>query len=607
MFKKKNNKEENNKEEISKAQAPKEETSQEETPKAQAPIAVTLKAADQKEDAPKEEKKSLHKQKLAMVPLFSWRTIIVVGIGVVGGAILGILYYIIAPSLSSSGVNLEEPQQQSGGLFGSFGPAASGPWQSDVNVEILTPELSSMTSRDIQNLGEYYTSRANSLPFLEYLSNELSDEEPEYRYSINQLAQMVSAQLDISRETPIIEFTAVTPTVEETTFLIAYVPVAYKDFLVSESVKEQQQEYENTLESIEDVKAAILEAEDELSQLGPQGAASDIQNAPDYIALNAKIDALGSELENQAENLAVIISLGNGDYPNIVELEYQNILQRTKDVTVALNEAEQKLQDIIEQNSGYTSITSNPDYIILEAKVRALENQLDLLMNGDINVVGLASMIAEGNTTSSTYNLALEKVETVGAALSEARTEMASLESQAGSIEDNLEYQLAQADVNTLELELADLRERLSELASQSAEDIALEPDTKEAFRRTSEALAEARKELAILQSQSGGEYLEIDLEYQLVQDKINTMNAELSVLNNRLGTLLVTDTEVEELVDYLSIRNAEIPTPIMSVTLRTALLIGAVFGIAIAWVILNFRWLTKGFSSSADEDEEEE
>jgi len=40
---------------------------------------------------------------------------------------------------------------------------------------------------------------------------------------------------------------------------------------------------------------------------------------------------------------------------------------------------------------------------------------------------------------------------------------------------------------------------------------------------------------------------------------------------------------------------------------LRDALMMGAVVGIGGAWVILNFRWLVKGASSSFDEEEEED
>ena len=46
----------------------------------------------------KERKPLIH-----MVPLFSWRTLIAVAIGLIVGAGLGIGYWIISPLLSSSG------------------------------------------------------------------------------------------------------------------------------------------------------------------------------------------------------------------------------------------------------------------------------------------------------------------------------------------------------------------------------------------------------------------------------------------------------------------------------------------------------------------------
>jgi hypothetical protein len=39
----------------------------------------------------------------------------------------------------------------------------------------------------------------------------------------------------------------------------------------------------------------------------------------------------------------------------------------------------------------------------------------------------------------------------------------------------------------------------------------------------------------------------------------------------------------------------------------RDALIMGGIFGVGVAWVILNFRWIAKGMSSASREGKEEE
>jgi hypothetical protein len=149
------------------------------------------------------------------------------------------------------------------------------------------------------------------------------------------------------------------------------------------------------------------------------------------------------------------------------------------------------------------------------------------------------------------------------------------------------------------------LRERLTLLTRESltAES---QPDPQAAFDRTSTALAEARTELAVLKAQAGNKRLAENLDYQLNQGKIENLNAQLATLNQRLNSSLASYNDPAQAANYLTLGNPSIPEPVLPITLRDALLLGAVIGVGGAWVVLNFKWLIKGTPSTQKEEEDE-
>lgn len=549
------------------------------------------------------------KKTYTMVPLFSLKSIISIAIGVIIGAGLGLGYWIISPSLNSPDQPATETEP--GGLTGVFGMPHEGPYESTINIQVVSTGSSYLDLKALQRVGEYYAAKANSLPVLKFLSQELTEQAPQFAHTTEELEQMIEIKYDWSSEIPAMELKVTGNSNQEASFLAGFAPESFKNYLVEEAKEAQQQEYQNTLNEIETIKATILEEEKELSALAPQWTATDISNDPNYIALNAKIEALELELENQAYELSLLIASGGDDeVSNIAELEYQKTLQEARSVSTALYQAEQKLQTL--QMERFSSVNGNsPDYTILNAKVRALELEIDRLMTGDDQTTGLADMIARGVTTGTTYKETVEKVETASAALSEARRELAILESQSiinNSAED-LEYQLAQDEVNALNMELSVLQDRLTAL---SREIIVKEnqPDTQEAFERTSAALAEARKELTLLASQPGNEHLSKDLEYRVLQQKIDTLNSELATLTEKLSSLLGDNIDTEEITGFLVVGRPSIPLPVIQERIRgrNALMMGGIIGLCGAWVALNFRWITKGMpSSNAPKHREEE
>jgi len=565
------------------------------------------------------------KLSLRMVPLLSKRSIIVLVIGLVVGVVLGFGFW--AMNASSSSSTTTEAEVRPGGLAELLGIAQIEGYESKVNIQVVNPGSSYMSMGNMRSQGEYYAAKMNSLPFLNLLSQELDKQAPQYSQTVDELDQIIRIRYasnvlntrtnDLESETPTIEVKVTGASVQEALFLAIFVPEAFKDYLIAEESNQQQLEYENTLKEIESIKTAIIEAQQELSDLEPQGAASDIQNNPSYVALSAKIEALELELDRQAADLSVLIASDRvGEYSSILEKEYQETLQKAKNISTALSEVEQNLRTLEMQEAGNDNLRDSADYIILNAKIRALELEIDRLMTGDIETTGLADMIASGITTGFTYTDLLEKVETAGAALSEARKELAILESQAvsDSSAENLEYQLTRARADDLSLELSVLRDRLTVLTREILEEEG-QPDIQAAFEMTSTALSEARKELAILESQSGNGNSAENLEYQFTQAKIRNLNDKLADLTMKLSFLIGGNVNPAEITDHLIAGNPSMPTPVLPERMRArnALMMGAVVGICGAWVILNFRWLVRSASSlgtgtgAPEKDDEDE
>jgi hypothetical protein len=128
--------------------------------------------------------------------------------------------------------------------------------------------------------------------------------------------------------------------------------------------------------------------------------------------------------------------------------------------------------------------------------------------------------------------------------------------------------------------------------------------DIQEVFRRTSTALVEVKKSLAVLES---GNRSSADLDSQVARGQVESLRTELALLNTKLSTLQINTTGNPELVDSLAVGIPEMPTPVIPIRLRDTILVGAVIGIGIAWVILNFRWLVKRVSSSPEKKEEDD
>jgi len=208
----------------------------------------------------------------------------------------------------------------------------------------------------------------------------------------------------------------------------------------------------------------------------------------------------------------------------------------------------------------------------------------------------------------------LGQKEIIRVTLLQAEKELASLKLQNGyDLQLNSDYVTLNAKILALEAELAI---RASEVATFIA-DGNTGRDYLEALKamdRASSALSKSKSEMSTLEAQATFDHLEESLAYSKAQTKVENLNKQLDDLDAEL-TLLAMEIENVSASGIISFHTTEepsapTPVPVERVRGRNALMMGAVFGVGGAWIILNRKWLANGMPSSAEalpeEDEED-
>ncbi len=536
-----------------------------------------------------------------MVPILSRRSLVILGIGLIVGILLAFGYWLISPAFIT-------PEGETGGdaegmgLLGFLGIDTGGPYMSIVSIQLVNPGYEYQPLYIMQQMAEYYAAKHNSLPFFEFLAEELDKRPIEYSYTVDELDDMISTDYDYNSEIPAIRLTITADTEEEAANLAVLVPQIFVDYLIDEEKDRQEQLYQFTSEEIENVKNNLYEAQLELDSL----LSDEIFSNPSYIALNARVEALQQELNSHISELTIQYLEGSE-----LQEEYDNILDRMGEVTAELTEAESELQNMIDQSSGL-SIEDTAYSMILEAKIRGLQDELDTLIIGTETTMGLTEMIATGITSGTAYDNLMLKIETVAEALAEAQQEYDDLMKRASQQDPTatLEYQIAKIKVDSLTAKLQTLQEKLIPLYDQimSLDGGNSQSDSDLAFDRISVALAKAMKDLEELEKQLGYDQVSANTEILAAQDRVNTLTARLEELNNELTALSGYNIESLE-NEYLVAGNPSIPFPVLPERsrARNTLLTGAIAGIIIAWIILNFRWLINLVSPSGERAKPEE
>lgn len=540
-----------------------------------------------------------------MVPIFSLKTIIVIIIGAIIGLAIALGYWIISPSFSASNMIGDEVDSTGGGLAQILGIVPEGPYQSQISVQIVNPGSDYKSLGALQQIGEYYAAKASSLPFLQFLVKDLAGRPTDAEYTIEDLQQMVTTQYNYNSELPSLRITVVTDTVEEASRLAEYLPQAFRRYLISEEQDQSDKTYKETILEIQDVKVALYDAEQEL-QLFNQGELAETNF--EYAALKAKVTTLEALLADQATNMAQYSSLTN------LEEEYEIFTEGLVIIEEKLEGAQAELESA---SSTIEVIEVDPSVeIVLNAKVDALTSRINLLMNGNTTTTGLAELITVGDTSSSTYLSLSEEVVLASQALAQAQADLDEYYEQI-SVEQNYppEYQIAKIKVDTLESKKAVLETQIADLYQQmieyELED--LQENSQELFTQTSLALTQAKEAFKNLGNLLGYDELSQDLDYKIAQDTVDTLNARLESLTQQLASLVGGNYDTLE-TEYLVAGSPSIPTTVYPerARARNTLFMGIIAGIAVAWLILNFRWawskiMSLGKSGSHKENEDKQ
>jgi hypothetical protein len=544
---------------------------------------------------------------VSMTPIFSRRSILVICIGLIVGLGLGLGYWAFSPS----SVITEEvkPVDSSGGFLQSIGigpPPPTEPWKSEVRVQVVNPGSTFIQMGQLANIGIYYAAKADSLPFLQFLSLDLAENSPAYSHTIDELDTIISTKYDSRAEQPTIVLQIITPTAAEAAFLAGRVPGVFQEFLVAEENNQRTQTRENILQAIEDVKKAIVDAEQEVSLLEAQGI-SGIDKDPTYIAVSTRVKAMELELTRQANIIATMAYQSASENGTSLQQEYDNALKEIDRVKTDILISEQKAGALAERISDI-DFRNDPGYIRLTAEVASLQTRVNTIMNGGvgsdgITVIGLAEMIANGDVSSPAYLEAKTKIETASVALSDSKKKLAAMEKQVNEAQRKLtlDYQIAQSNVNALNAKFTTLIQKLGTIVTDNVTN-----NAQQSFEMTSAALAKARQDLASIQAKLIRNQLPQDLDFQVAQAKVSTLKNELTTLNNSLSATFVNTGGALQAINSLAVGNPSLPEIVFPIRIkaRNALAIGAVLGILIAWAVLNRKWLKKMFVSSGEKTE---
>ena len=294
-----------------------------------------------------------------MVPFLSKKSIITLVLGLLLGVGLGIGYWALSPKISELSSDIS-----------AAGVPEDGPHQCTTSIQIMQLGSSYMSVKELQYQGEYYAAKANTLPFFEFLSEELDEQAPQYAHTAEELYNLVLIRYDWNSDTPgTIEVTVTGSNAQEALYLAGLIPHSFRSYLAAEESRIQQQEYADILAEIEDVRLDLLDAENELANVVLSGSVYDADNDPEYIALQATIAALDIELQNQAAQLAYLMA------QNETGEDYFYSVAVVGRLSDALAEARNELA-ILEAEGSVEHFVENREYITAQAKVDTLNQEL---------------------------------------------------------------------------------------------------------------------------------------------------------------------------------------------------------------------------------------
>jgi len=199
------------------------------------------------------------------------------------------------------------------------------------------------------------------------------------------------------------------------------------------------------------------------------------------------------------------------------------------------------------------------------------------------------------------YDLLVEDIDNVKQSLLGAEQELAefTLAGTTSDIENDATYIALTATTTALETELNRQAGQLATLIATGAPSAAYW-DAITAVEKASAALAEAKSELAILRAQRDIDYIGEDLDYQITRARVDNLLLKLANLTDSITSLLTETSDEPNALEYMVIGTPSTPVPAIDrIRGRDAILLGGIFGLGVAWVTLNFKWLANGMPSS--------
>jgi hypothetical protein len=551
-----------------------------------------------------------------MVPIINLRTLIVVAVGAIVGLALGVVYYIMSPLLSSTDTSSNGDNEGGGDFLQWLAPQSTEnvSWTTKIYVQLINPGSDYISLTDLNNRAQFYATKANSLPFYQYMTKELNNQAPMYSTNVSALEQMVRIRISnplnsatrgvssyLEVDTPSIEVKVTAPTAEKALYLARFVPDAFASYLDDEEKNKKAQEYNDTLKEIDNVKTELYKTQQEMNTL----LAIVIMDNPNYIVLKTKVDELQSKLNEQTTQL-----LNNTYTSSELQQKYNETLETIITLDKELADTENTM-DTIAGISNATENLTDPRYIVLTAKIDALKNQITLIMNGNTVgttvFVGLAEMITNGDTANTEYAKKMKLVATASSALAEAQRELDALNNN-NSIVDTVEYRVTQLKVEALNTKLSSLWDELRILTDMIVSETT-QSTPQNAIDKTAMALMQAKKDLETLEKQLGYDSVLADLEKKVVQDKVAKLDLRMENLTTQLSSLEGNENKITN-SQYLALDTPSIPTPILPQRsgMKT-MLIFVLVGIVLGWGALNLKWIIKGMPSSntVKKDENEE
>jgi uncharacterized protein YneF (UPF0154 family) len=217
------------------------------------------------------------------------------------------------------------------------------------------------------------------------------------------------------------------------------------------------------------------------------------------------------------------------------------------------------------------------------------------------------------------YSSVVQEMTTLKEKILQDRRELGNITQQLADkdVNNNPAYITAKAEADALEVGLGNATRSLALLTGDSSSTV-IYSQTLQKIDSLSKALAAARYQVAVLQSQSDTEQLDLKLRYEVTSNEVDSLEKQLSELSSMLGALPVTGEDGQASLSLVSLGKPSTPLDVPSavesntsnkVSARLSLGVGALLGLGIAFVWLNRKWVAKqlGASSTSEDYEDSE